>query len=230
MANILDLIVVGILALCIWIAYRKGFVITVFRFFSLLIALFLTNMLYPAVSVAMRNIGLLDTLKSSVAATVRLDGAVEGITRTAEVELINGLALPEFIKTALLENNNTQAYTALAVDSFQDYISGFLAGMILNAIAMIAVFVVVFVLMKIIAAALNILTKLPVIHSLNKLLGIAVGLLQGTVFVWLVLAVMVGLFAANQTFPVGELLPQTVLAWWFHENNMILKLVMQVFG
>jgi len=230
MPNLLDMIVLLILGFCVLKGYRKGFVITVFNLFSLLIALFLTNMLYPSVSVALRGTGLFDVLKTAVAEALPLEGIAGDITRAAEAELIQGLALPAFIKTALVENNNPQAYAALAVSGLGSYISGFIAGLILNAIAMLVVFAAVYGLMKLITIGLNIITKLPVIHSLNKLLGIGVGLLQGVVFVWLALALLVGLFAASAGFPVGELLPQSVVARWFHENNFILKLVVQVLG
>ena len=222
---ILDLIVIGILALCIFWGYRKGFVITVFNFCSLLITLFLTNLLYPFVSALLRSIGVFTALKSSVAGVLPLDDLTAG-AGAAQTDFISGLALPGFIKDALLANNTSEQYASLAVNTVGDYVSSFLAWLILNAISMLLVFVVVFVLMKVAAVALNILTKLPVIHTLNKLLGVAVGLLQGTLFTWLVLAILVGLFATNQSFPVGTLLPETIVAKWFHESNIILKLMM----
>jgi len=230
MPNLLDLLVLVILAACIIVGWKKGFVITVFNFFSLLITLFLTNMLYPTVSVFLRGTGIFGVIKTSVADALQLDTLAGNLTRAAETEAINALALPDFIKTAMLENNNPQAHAALAVSGFADYISGFLAGLVLNALAMLAVFVIVFALMKLIAVALKILTRLPVIHSLNKLLGVAVGALQGVLFVWVALAVLVGLFAASTAFPVGEWLPASVLARWFYENNLVMKLVVQVFG
>jgi len=230
MPNILDLIVAAILVVCIFVGWKKGFVITVFNFFSLLITLFLTNMLYPAVSVFLRGTELFTVIKTNVADALQLDAFAENLTRAAEAEAINALALPEFIKTAMLENNNPQAHAALAVSGFEEYVSGFLAGLVLNALAMLLVFAAVFALMKVIAVVLKILTKLPVIHSLNKLLGVAVGALQGVLFVWLALAVIVGLFAASAVFPVGEWLPTSIWAKWFYENNLVLKLLVQVFG
>ena len=230
MPNLLDIIVFAILAVCVVIGWKKGFVITVFNFFSLLITLFLTNMLYPTVSVFLRGTGLFAVMKTSVADALQLDAFAENMTRAAQAEAINALALPEFIKTEMLANNNPQAHAALAVSGFEDYISGFLAGLALNALAMLAVFAVVFLLMKLIALALNILTRLPVIHSLNKLLGVAVGAVQGVVLVWVALAVLVGIFAASTAFPVGELLPVSVLAKWFYENNLVMRLIVQVFG
>jgi len=230
MPYILDILVIALIALCVIIAYKRGFVITVFNFFSLLISFILAQLLYPSVSVFLRGTAVFTSCKESIAKSLNLDGLASSLTHAAEAEAIQGLPLPDFIKKALLENNNSLAHQALDVSGFADYISGYLAGLVMNALAMLVVFALVFILMRVLSVLLKILTKLPVLHSLNKLLGVLVGLAQGVLLVWIVLAVLVGLFAANQTFPVGELLPASILAKWFHENNLVLNLLMKVFG
>ena len=225
MPYILDALVIIVLGLCVFFAYQKGFVVAIFKLCSLLIALFLTNLLYPVVGVILRNFGLLGFLKGNVEKTLPLDGAAESLTHMAENSWIDALSLPEFIKTALIENNNTQARAAMAVESFRDYVSSYLAGVVLNAIAMLAVFLVVFLLLRIAIVLLKILTKLPVIRTLNKLLGVVLGLIQGTIFTWLLLAILVGLFATSTAFPVGTLLESSFIARWFHEHNIILNFI-----
>jgi len=228
MTYILDFIVIGILGFCVYCGYRKGFLVSVFKLFSLLITLFLTNMLYPFAGAILRDIGLLDLLKGHVAKGIPLDTAAANLTHMAENTWIDNLALPEFIKSAMIANNNTQARAAMAVANFKDYVSTYLAGLILNAIAILLVFVAVFFLMKLIVIALKILSKLPVIHTLNNFMGVILGLLQGTLLVWLVLAVLIGLFATSTAFPVGLYLESSTIAKWFHENNIIWQFITQI--
>lgn len=62
-----------------------------------------------------------------------------------------------------------------------------LAGLALNAIIYIAVYLVVFAILKIVFAVTGVVGRLPLIYQANKLLGLAFGIIEGLVIVWLLL-------------------------------------------
>ena len=62
---------------------------------------------------------------------------------------IERLNLPQSVKDVLLENNNSEIYKILGVDQFAEYVSMYLADMLINAIASILLFIAVLSLIHI---------------------------------------------------------------------------------
>ena len=108
------------------------------------------------------------------------------VSISSEQELIDGLPLPKTMKEKLAENNNTEGYSQMAADSFADYLAGYLAYAIINGIAFVISFVLTILIVKMILYAVDILTELPVISLMNRLGGLALGLVQGILWIWII--------------------------------------------
>jgi len=223
------------MALCISIGVWRGFVRTVLGFANFIIAIILTNMLYPHMGRFLRGIdGFFDALSAAIRDSMGLDAAiydaaVEAGGRVAEAQFIQDLPLPAFFRDVLIENNNAVIRAALGAFDFADYVAGFLAGIVINIISMIVVFVVVFFGLVLLTRALNLLTKLPVINTLNKVLGGAIGAVWGILLTWLVLGVVVIYFSANSAVDVTEMLEASVIAGPLNEANFALNFILRLF-
>ena len=62
---------------------------------------------------------------------------------------IENLKLPQSMKDALIENNNSEVYQLLGVDRFIEYVSTYLAGMLINAIVSVLMFLATFILIPV---------------------------------------------------------------------------------
>ena len=122
--------------------------------------------------------------------------------------LIEGLNLPQSVKDALLENNNSEIYKMLGVDQFAEYISMYLADMLINAIASIVLFLAVYILIHLIVRWLDLIARLPILYGLNHIAGALMGLAQGLLFLWVV-GFILNLFSAT---PLGKMLEEQVYA------------------
>jgi len=228
--NFLDILVIATMALCIIIGAWRGFVRTVLGFANFVLAVFLTNMLYPHVGRFLRGIdGFFSATSTSIRTVMGLDAAIYAESRAAEMEIINALPLPAVFRDALIENNNPIIYQALGATGLADFISGFLAGIVINIISMVIVFVVIFSGLMVLTRVLNILTKLPVINSLNKLLGAALGAVWGLLLTWLVLGVVIIYLAANTQTDIVYMLENSVLAGHMHNTNFAIHFIMRLF-
>ena len=105
---------------------------------------------------------------------------------------IERLNLPQSVKDVLLENNNSEIYKILGVDQFAEYVSMYLADMLINAIASILLFI----------------ARLPILYGLNHIAGALLGFAQGLVLLW-VAGFVLSLFSAT---PVGKMLEEQVYA------------------
>ena len=84
------------------------------------------------------------------------------------------LPLPDVVQNVLASNDDAQN-NMLGVSEFRHkYIADSVTGIILNAISFVLVFVGVSIIMRIIIRCLNLLSRLPVIHTMNKMGGMLV--------------------------------------------------------
>jgi len=223
------------MAICVGIGAWRGFVRTILGFFNFILAIILTNMFYPHMGRFLRGIdGFFDAISGAIKNTLGLEEMIYGAAvsagdRVAENVFIQALPLPDFFTLALAENNRPDIHSAIGAMGFADYIAGFLAGIVINIISMIIVFIAVFFGLMILARLLNIITKLPVLNTLNKLLGGAVGAIWGLLLTWLVLGVVVIYLGANTATDVEQLLEASVIARPLNEMNFALNFIMRLF-
>lgn len=206
---------------------QEGFIKTVFSIFSILIALVLTYEIQPYVSKALQhNDKIVSYVEQKVDASVDLDKKEEGVSD--QRSSIEGLRLPRSLKKSLIENNNTEVYKALVVEKFEDYVSSYLAMVILNALSFVVVFLIVYVLLFIISRALDILSHLPLINGLNKTAGLLVGLLRGLVVIW-ILCILLTMFSSTKTSQLlyGYINDSYILSS-IYDNNILLHIITNI--
>lgn len=143
---------------------------------------------------------------------------------------IERMNLPDPVKEILLENNNSEIYHMLGVNQFAEYISAYLADMLINAVVSAALFFSVFILIHLLVKWLDIISRLPIIHGLNHIAGAVLGLSCGLLFLWVGLFLL-KLFAAT---PGGGILTEQVyrspwLTFLYHNNliNILLGGIMR---
>lgn len=106
------------------------------------------------------------------------------IPRDVQIQAIEGADLPDIFKKLLTENNNSEMYSRLGVETFAEYVGDFLAGLILNILAFLATFILVTIVIRAILFALDIVSELPVLGILNRIAGGVIGLGGALIIVW----------------------------------------------
>ncbi len=145
----------------------------------------------------------------------------------SESEIIESLPVPDFLKNLLLNNNNDSGYASLSVTSFQDYLTESVASLILNAVSFIIALILVQIVLRLLIAALNILSRFPVVNFVNRLAGLALGLLEALFFLWLFFLIL----TVMQMTDIGQTLmlmvEQSSLLTWLYESNLFLRIVVE---
>ena len=134
---------------------------------------------------------------------------------------IENLNLPQSVKETLLENNNSEFYHMLGVDQFAEYVSTYLADILINAVSSIFLFAAVYILIHLLVRWLDLIARLPILYGLNHIAGAVLGLLQGLLLLWIG-CFLVGIFAAT---PLGMTLEEQInaSAWlrFLYRYNLI---------
>lgn len=200
---------------------RRGFIRTVFTLFSLIIALVLTYTLSPYISKALQKSEKIQGYVTKTVETVIKTEKEE--TVSDQVEYIDGLNLPKSLKTALIENNNKEVYTAFAVKSFQDYVNHYVVYLIMNALSFILTLMIIKILLFVAVKMLDILSKLPIINGLNKSAGLLVGILHGFIVVW-VLCIFLTVFSGTEWgIRLYTMINESLVLTTIYDNNLLLS-------
>lgn len=216
MLNVADFILIGVIALFILAGAARGLVKSLFGLGSIVLSLVLAFALYPAVSGYLREGPVGDFVTVSA---VRMLGERESAIQEGEPdedapnqEAGKESGLPEFVQGAL-EN---------AGEAVKETASAGIATAALNIISLLAVFIIVRLVLWIAAALLDVVTKLPVIHGCNKLLGAVMGGVSGLLIVYLLLGLLAFTNLLNTTTDIGRTVQSSLLLSQMYENNIIL--------
>lgn len=217
--NTLDIIIIAIIVICAILGYRKGLLRAVYRLVSLVIAVFIARLIYPYVARFLGQTQLLLTVQDSITNTMNMQGIFNESLYNRGSEMIDTLPIPGALRTILHTNNTPYMFETLQVATMEEYISGFFANMIINAIAIVLVFVITLIALYIIGQVLDIVSKLPVINFINQLGGLIWGAVASTVFVWLCL-VIVSLLAINMPPDFVVQLEGSGIVQWMFESTL----------
>lgn len=226
----LDYILIGIIIICAIVALNRGLIKTVYSFFSLAIGIGLAYFLYPKVSsFLMKYTSLYITLANKAVKSLKLeDMAANKVTPQDQLELMDQLQVPQFMKMVLKENKNPEAYNLLKATKLEEYIGGTIATIAINAITFLVVLVLSLLILKIITNALDIVSKLPVLHQLNKAGGLLIGIVQGVVLVWILCVVLsiVTTFQSNDKLLL--LVNQSPVVNFFNNHNLLVSFISNI--
>ena len=229
MQYVLDVLAAAVILGCGVAAWRKGFIRAAFGFLPMAAALAGTRFVSPYVGKFLRGTFLFDSLSDSIERSMGLEDAIsEGAMRT-QTEIIETMPLPDFLKEALLENNNPVIYQLLDVDSLKEYIAGFLANVCLNILSVVLAFLLIYIAATLVLNALNLFSKIPVLGFFNHLLGFLVGAAKGLLFVWLGCIVLTFFHCRAGMGNFFQALDATYFAKILYENNILLQFILTIF-
>lgn len=106
--------------------------------------------------------------------------------------------------------------------SIKDMVVNSITESILQTVGYILVFVIVSLLMRILFDILMGMTRLPILHRVNKLAGLAAGFVQGICIIWIagVCIYMISSTQAGQY--VIDIIYSNRILTWIYENNIFL--------
>lgn len=148
-----------------------------------------------------------------------------GISMLDQAKLIEELKLPAVIQNMLESNNNKTGYEKLAVKSFEEYIPSYMATLILNIISFVATFLLVVSFLWITVMTLDVIANLPIIHGINQVLGLVLGLVQGVVFVWIAFLIITVFSSVDLGRDLMLMIHNSKILSIIYDNNIFLKLL-----
>lgn len=215
--------------------YRLGLMRSLLRFAPMLLAILAARFLTPLVATFLRGTFLYTTITSRLEKIFFSDPSDE-----TTMSIINGvlgdreyielLDMPDFLKEALVSNNNSVVHELLHVDTLQEYITGFLASMSLNIIAMVLIFLAVYIGVVALLNGLHLVSQLPFLNAFNRLCGAIIGCMKGLIFIWVAFVVLFYFQCNGHFLALGTAVMQSNVAIEFYSNNWLLLFILNIFN
>ena len=146
MGIVIDLIVVGIIALFTFLGYKQGLVKAAIKILSFLIAIVVAFILYKPISnLIINNTSVDDNIKDTIIQKI-------GIGENEEIQTEQS-----FTSKMIGEANNTVAEVANAFSV-----------KLIETCVLLILFIVIKIVLKFISALTDLITKLPILKQINK--------------------------------------------------------------
>lgn len=147
MSIVIDLIVIGIIALFTFLGYKQGLVKAAIKILSFLIAIVVAFILYKPVSnLVINNTSIDDNIKNTIIQRI-------GVEENKEIQIDDS-----FTSKMISEANNT----------VEEVANIFSVKLIETGILLI-LFIAIKITLKFISALTDLITKLPILKQINKL-------------------------------------------------------------
>ena len=221
--NYLLLIVLAIMVVFTISGYRRGFLRLAVSLISMVLCMWLIYALTHHISSFLRNnTDLYETV------TVRINEAFaennslrDNTIFENHRETIESYNLPAVVKDMLIRNDTSQVYEALVANVFEEYVSKFLADLVIKAVSFLCAYFLVMILMKITLFSADFIGRLPVIKGLNRLAGGVAGFGEGLLIVLLLFTA--GTFLMGDSF--YDMVKSSRILSMIYDNNIILSIM-----
>lgn len=218
MGIIIDIIVILIIALSVFLGYRKGLIALAVKLFAVIIALIATLILYKPISTLIIN-------------NTNLDENIQNVImeKANNQEETNDTSSNKETANTNSKNETTQATESqegnIVEQSLEEKILPEVARELSINIINIGVIIILYFVIKIalhfITAIANIVAKIPIIKQFNKIGGIIYGLLRGLLLIYVILLIISFAGEINPENKLHNQINQSLLTKEMYQNNIL---------
>lgn len=234
MFNVIDLIVLLIIAIAALLGYKRGFVKTSFRMLSFIIAIVISMLLYkPVASYIKESTNVSEWLVQTILGKdnkEELDSVPENddltlvedtsdITKKEEsTNIENALeSLPQNIKEYIGVNET--------INQAKEQVAEKIVDAIINVMSLVLIYVIVKLALSIVCFILDKIMQIPLLKQINEALGLMLGLLLGIIQVYTVLAVITFLSSFIQMPELIAYIKASLITSVLFEYNLLIALI-----
>lgn len=212
MGIILDIIIVAIIALNVYLCYKKGLVNLAVGLIAVFAAIILSVLLYkPVTNIIIENTQFDETIKKAITENFTPD-----VPEGAQVGYTGILSYLETeVGNAVNKTQNEVVYESAEAIAIK----------VINLISFIVIFTVVRVALFALTFIADAITSLPILKQLDDVGGILYGFVKALLIIYVVLAVV--FFIANLTAvtTISEAISSSYITKFFYENNILLNII-----
>lgn len=231
MQYIIDLVTIGILTAAIVMGKQRGFLKSSYNLLSFVITAVLILTLQQPFCDYLSGSALGESIRAKVSEQVvgsavsdmpEIEGSDDAETAIKVGEV---MGLPSFMMDFLDEKlkKQTEAIETMKNDALST-LSDAVTELILKIISILLLFILVRVCVFLLLHILNIIFRMPVLKSINSILGIAIGTVNGLIIIYIVCAVVTLLIPTDSVSSIVNMIDSTLITKYFYHNNLLIEM------
>lgn len=226
----LDAVVIAVITVFAFSNARKGFAKALLWFLPTLFGILLSWKMSGAVIKYVRETFLFSFIMSKISSGLNIGNILPDMTLSAQNSIISAMNVPEFIKNALVNNNNSVVYSLFDAQTLKDYIAGFLANILISAAVVILLYFIGLIVGRLVLKIFSAVDDIPVLGFFSKLGGFIVGILKGVCIIWIACIAITFFCCKPSAQGFISMIESSYIAGWFYKNNILLYVVLRIFG
>lgn len=196
---IADIIIIAVLALSIFLGYKKGLIELGISLCAVVIAIAATLILYrPITNLIINTTNLDETIENKIVENLSIaeqDGEGENS--------IQGQIQNEILPTTAREISISIIRTGV----------------------MLILYIVIRIALRLVTALANLVAKLPILEQFNEIGGIIFGAIRGIALIYIVLLIISFVGQVNSTNVIHKEIDKSIIAKEMYKNNIISLLI-----
>lgn len=211
MSIIVDLIIVGVMLLCIVIGYIRGLTGALIKILSFILAIIIAFILFiPISNLIIHNTKIDENLEQSIR-TMIVDDNGEKEEKIPE-------AITDYIGQKV-EKATDSAKEAIIENTAKE-----VSLIIVKAGTWITLFIIARILLILLKFVTSLIAKLPVIKQCDKLGGIIYGILEGLIIIYVILAI-ISFISPTVNGTLAKEINQSYIGNIMYNNNLLLRII-----
>lgn len=251
--NGLTIVVLAIFLVFMVLGFARGLIKSIFKIVITALAMILAYLLSPIISgLIIEYTNIDNNIRNKIYAVIeekveekiqeelsdsigQVDGALaEQLTqqyleqepnRNNQIDFIQNMKIPEFLQKALIDNNHIEMKQEIGVTTFYDYVSTYLARMVVNAIGFFCTFLFLTLLFNVTLLLMNMVMKLPGLNMVNRLGGAVFGFVEALLIIWIVFVVIDMAVGTKMGGNLMQQISDSKLLTMIYDKNIIAQFI-----
>ena len=236
MGIVLDLIVLAILALSIFLGYKKGLINVLYKLCAFLLAIILTWVLYkPVANLIIDKTEFDENIEAFI-----IEKGVTGEDETPQDLKEEVDTTKEKVKNAETKEEKEEEAKNAATEYIEKYVSKtvedkknevvksvakIIAEKTVTIIVIIGLFIVIRIALILVKFVLEGVAELPIIKQCDKAGGTIYGILRGLLVIYIGFAILFFVMSVNNIDSIANLINTSFASKFIYEHNIILDII-----
>ena len=208
---IFDIILVAIIALNVFICYRKGLVKLAVGLIAVIVAIIISVVLYKPVSnIIIENTEIDENIENTI---------IENFSAETDEEEDTDNGFMKYMEKYVNDSiNKTRNQIVLEA-------SNVIATKVINICVFLGIFIVARIVLILLTFKADIIMSLPILKQFNKAGGIIYGLIKALLIIYVILAIIFFIIYVSGNTTLSNAISSSYITKFFYNNNLLLNLI-----
>lgn len=220
--NILDILILAVMAFCLLAGMYKGFITSCLSTIGLIFSLFGAGAVYQKVAyLALSNSTLMNVLNQYLEPNTFFASNQQALQTVTEIVSGGETAIKEavaavsakipIISSAFENNIRNQAFSKLNISTLADYLDQTIWQAVFSVLGFLLAFFIIYAIVSLVVNLLDHVIRFPVLRMFDWLLGGIIGLIRGVFFAVIIITILPSVVSVLSADMANALLSNSAL-------------------